>query len=199
MHSAFREGFEKCSLDMNSLRKAHAASVKPILSPIHINREAIANRHTTLVSHPKADVHTVYSSPDLIHPSGRGGTVKALERSIPPMRKGLHQFTPEQKEVVNRLSDLHEVSEIRHTRKYPTSKFFGHSHPGVILDEGNMVASLSPDIGRAGNVFTRLRQNVGEAGAIESALPGYVYGQTRLSRHGKKHALRILEEKGFSK
>lgn len=98
------------------------------------------------------------------------------------------------KELLQRTLAAHEGSELRHG-PYSKQTFFGHLSPKVVLEEGNMMATLPKEHGPVRDYMQKLRTYGGEKAYIEKNIPGYQYGSTRLSRHAKRRVSDILERK----
>ena len=112
-------------------------------------------------------------------------------------------MSPKNKEMINRLVTIHEQSERKHMgAKSPKSsarsftRKYGHASPGVIIEESNALATL-PKKGYGGTKKTlnTLRKLDGTKSLIEGSIPNFQYGKTRVSRHAKKHMMRILKSK----
>ncbi|MCJ7521639.1 MAG: hypothetical protein MUP21_05440 [Dehalococcoidia bacterium] len=141
------------------------------------------NAQSTVSSHPQANLKTFAQGDALKDLKGFGMDVPAMDRS--------------NKEMTNRMMHLHEQAERKSFGKAKTMWAGAHADPRVILEEGNMLATLPKGHEATKEVFHTLRGEDSTKALLEAGLPGYEYGKTRLSRHGVKHMRRILEGKGM--
>jgi len=131
--------------------------------------------------------------------TGEGGLYSAIKsggRSIGEMR-GVSISAPKskiQREAIGRVGLMHEFQETAHGGK----KFFpivmgSHNSPGVLMAESNLLASMPKKYGPTKRLFRRIRGAEGIEGTIESVYPGFVFGETRLSRAAKRHVAKSLK------
>jgi hypothetical protein len=112
---------------------------------------------------------------------------------------------PKYREMINRLALMHEGAEGSEARRlgpyFEITPRFGHNSPGVLLRESNMLASLPEEYKPVKDFFTQARRqqvfsagevpsghvgDISEIDMLEKALPGFKYGQTRVSNKAVK-------------
>jgi len=133
---------------------------------------------------------------------------KMTEEGVYPRDKAinklLNKMSPSEKEVTNRLATLHEGDEISAAKRLIGTKSkgnvsprwgnTGHLSPSVIIEEGNKLATLPKGNTKTKVLLRKLRNEGGEAKALEAAYPGYRFGKTRLNRRQKKFLTEKLEK-----
>ena len=203
---AFWQGFEKQAATLKTLRRAantlkdlvvkRRVLVNPLSGESRIGKKALKGEmsfgHVTAGPGAIADQRMtgkVLASGDLIH-------------EIKPMLKFRPDFPAlptngTDKELINRISLLHEGSEIRHGALKENAPQWGGGHvsPKVILEEHNILATLPKGHRRVIKKFFSAVRG-GEKEVLEQNLPGFRYGHQRYSRHAIKHLAEILERKG---
>ena len=122
---------------------------------------------------------------------------KVMPPSPPPLPSPIKDMGPEQKELFNRTVLQHEGNESRYTKKAlkPESMFASHASPQVIFDESNQLATLPKGYEPVRESFQRGRNLTGESASMSGMFPNFAYGQTRLSRHARRHMTDIYEQK----
>lgn len=106
------------------------------------------------------------------------------------------------KEMINRAVILHESDEVKAIARRKINKenvaakvVGGHASADVIMRESNLVRSLPPNNGEVRKFFKPLREADSSLAQIQSVMPNFEYGKTRLSRHARKNILKMLEPK----
>jgi hypothetical protein len=109
--------------------------------------------------------------------------------------KKIRTMDPQNKEVFNRSMLQHENIERKYSRQgTPNSpQYHGHAGPQVLMEESNLVRSLPPQYTQAQSAFKDMRNH--EQNLIQKIMPSFQYGQTRLSRHARRHINDILQSK----
>lgn len=108
--------------------------------------------------------------------TGRGGATKNMAMLSSPPK------SPIQKEMINRVLVMHELAEANTKKTIP---FMLHNNPRVIMEESNLVRSLPKRYGPTKKYISELRSE-NESKYLKEIYPGFRYGETRLSRAGKK-------------
>jgi len=98
---------------------------------------------------------------------------------------GLRKLPARDREAFNKVLGLHEGFELGHSIKKDVP-IFNHAHPDVLLRESNIVATMPNTLAKARGALKFLRTATGERESLESLVPGFTYGKTRLSRHARR-------------
>jgi len=137
-------------------------------------------------------------------PNLPGGKTYAKGSSLKPFTElgwqpGPVKIRKREKEMLNRLMLLHEQAEQQALRKAKGFSMWSanHADPSVILRESNMLASL-PKKKYKGvkNFFKEIREIDNTKTILEKNIPGFKYGETKISRHGIRNIQRALKRKG---
>jgi len=162
----------------------------PIITPAPVPKQfprmqrAVASQAPTVA---KAPPGTIFAEGDII----RNKQMQQL--GIFPKN-----LTGPNKEMLNRTVLKHELSERKWSRKgSPEERFYTHFSPNVITEESNMLATLPQEHKIIAEPFKKIRGMDISKNVLEVAMPGFQYGQTRLTRHGKKHMERLIKEKNL--
>lgn len=139
--------------------------------------------------------------------TGKGGGIaniapakKSVEKQIKhapkEMRKqvralGRKNWSKKQNEVLNRVMNMHEVSELS-VKPKEIGMLSSHMSPKVLLQEHNMISTLPKKYAPAKKYMQSLRSLTGESGMLKAL--GVEYGGARISRHKIKGIV-----KGFRK
>ena len=145
-----------------------------------------------------------------------GDVGRPLTKVVPSTKGVLNQMSPNEREMVNRITLLHENAERKGIRKVfgqagtkiddgyvdvlregtPLHKLQGisggHVSPDILAQESNMIATLPKEMTGVRDFFTKLRQNPDDTGvlkAIQKHSPGFEYGKQRINRHERKKLL----------
>ena len=126
----------------------------------------------------------------------RGNPLRAMSGALPVDGQQIKNLNPEEKEVFSRLIFAHEGLERKAilARKWPVRPNFfeGHTDPGVILREHNMLTTLPGKYDKVKKAFLACRED--EARILRRALPNYQHGYSpRVSRHNIDNIIKKIE------
>lgn len=150
---------------------------------------------------------------------GTGDMGKNITKHVPETKGVLSKMSPNEREIVNRITLLHENAERKAmkniyreagTKMTPDGVDFvregtplnklqelsgSHMTPDILAQESNMVATLPKDMTKVREFFTKLRQNDSDAGILKSIqkyAPSFEYGKQRINRHDRKKLMKGL-------
>lgn len=216
--SDFWNGFEKRAFNLVDARKATSGMKNLFRRGLHVGPKGFRLRGPHIEgTHYFGPITTPRpTSKDL-------PKLKAMQESAAPLMSGQHSrifaegdvtkiphlrtafpdmksMSSADKEMLNRSMLTHEKSEAKYigkTKKDSDSRFFTHKDPRVILEESNMLATMPDKHKGVKDIYQNLRGMDSTKHVLETAIPGFEYGKTRLSRHAKNRVSEILKRKGM--
>lgn len=229
MKAAFINSFMKMAIDMGTLRKftnkipTHIRA-KSFLDPAEFSK-SISNISDNLKKKVKdfnqvkirnrAPANVIDIGP-VFNPAknkiiAKGDILK--NPSLKHLNPG--NMTGNQREFLNRTLLAHEIDEGKTMRKmrlknkinrgmtqadFARETFNTHASPGIILREGNLLASAHQDISEpAKKVLNTIRQADQTVPSIQEVMPQYEHGKTRLSRHAIKNISKSIKNRHKAK
>jgi hypothetical protein len=119
---------------------------------------------------------------------------KIFGRAAKQEGRRLPKLDPKESKALEAVAKGHELAETQ-VKASPAFIEIGHMSPDVLLREHNMIQTMPKRYKKVGDILRKQRQGV-EAAVIREATGGrFRYGKgQRLSRHGRKHITRMVEE-----
>lgn len=126
---------------------------------------------------------------------------KTIASEAPDLQRIFNKLPGRQREVVNRITHLHENIERMLSAKGKIDPRFGkvleHAHPDVLLQESNILATMPRRYAPARKAYIQMATApIPYKPSFQRYLPeGVEYGKTRLSRHGRKRVSEIVQRR----